>query len=103
VAVGDQRRAALHIGSHEGFDRRGGIVGDRGEAKAARTRIEIFRVLAARLGLIDVAIDHFDGPDDEDFAGGATLEERIALPKRDFRLIDLDDAFERFAVRIASP
>ena len=79
VAVGDQRGSALHVGFHEGFDRRGGIVGDHGEANAARTRIEIFGVLASRLGLIDVAIDHLDGPDDEDFAGIAGLEECIAL------------------------
>ena len=100
VAIGDQRSAALHIGSHEGFDRRGGIVGDHGEADAARARIEIFRVLASRLGLIDVAIDHLDGADDEDFSGVAGLEECIAFAERDFRLIDLDDAFQWFAIWI---
>src|SRR5664279_3049542 len=52
MAIGDQRGSALYIGSHESVDRRGGIVGDRGEAAAARARIEIFCVLASRLGPI---------------------------------------------------
>ncbi len=52
-------------------------------------------MLASRPGLIGVAIDHLDGPDDEDFASIAGLE---ALAKGDFRLIDFNDPFERFSV-----
>ena len=92
VAIDNKRGAALHVSPYEGFDRRGGIVGDRSEANAARTGIEIFRALASRVGPIDVAIDHLDGPNDEDFVSLATLEERIAFPK--FGLIDLDDSFQ---------
>ena len=58
----------LYIGPHESFERGRGIVRYHGEADAAGTRIEIFRVLASRPGLIGVAIDHLDSPDDEDFA-----------------------------------
>jgi hypothetical protein len=64
VAIGEQRGSTLHVGVYEGFDRGGGIVGDRGEANAAGTRVEIFGVLASRFGLICVALDDFDSPDD---------------------------------------
>ena len=57
-------------------------------------------MLTSRLRLIDVAIDHLDGPNHENFAGISSFEERIAFPKRDFRLIDLDDTFQWFAIRI---
>ena len=46
-------------------------------------------MLASRPSLIDVAIDHLDGPDDEDFAGIAGLEERIAFTEGNFRLMRL--------------
>ena len=49
VAVGDHGGSALYIGSDEGLDRSGGIVGDHGEANAARARIKIFCVLASGL------------------------------------------------------
>ena len=74
------------------------IIRYHGEADATGTRIEIFRVLASRPGLIGVAIDHLDGPDDEDFASIAGLEECVALAEGDFRLIDFNDPFERFSV-----
>ena len=32
MSIGDQRRARLHVGAHEGFERRRGVVGDHGEA-----------------------------------------------------------------------
>jgi hypothetical protein len=35
-------------------------------------------VLASRFGLIRVALDDFDSPDDEDFAGVSGFEECIA-------------------------
>ena len=57
-------------------------------------------MLASRLGLIDVAIDHLDGPDDEDFAGIAGLEECIAFTEGNFRLIDFDDPLQWFAIWI---
>ena len=50
-------------------------------------------MLAARLGLVGIAINHFNRADDEDFAGGSRLEKGVALPKGNFRLIDLDNAF----------
>jgi hypothetical protein len=100
VAIGEQRGSTLHIGSHEGFDRSGGIIHDHGEADAARARIEIFCVLASRLGTIDVAIDHLDGADDEDFSRIAGLEECIAFAEGNFHLIDLDDSLQWFAVWI---
>ena len=100
VTVCEQRGSALHVGSHESFDRRGGVVGDHGEANAARTRIEIFRVLAPRLGLIDVVIDHLDGAHDKDFSNIDGLKECITFAEGHFRLIDLDDSLQRFAIRI---
>ena len=98
MAVGEQRGAGLYVGPHESFKRGSGIVRDHGEADATGTRVEIFRVLASRLGLIGVAIDHLDGADDEDLASDAGLEECVALAEGDFRLIDFNDAFERFSV-----
>ena len=100
VAIGNQRGSALHVGLYESFDRPGGIVGDHGKADAARTCIEVFGVLASRPSLIDAAIDHLDGPDDEDFAGIAGFEERIAFTEGNFRLIDFDDPLQWFAIRI---
>ena len=67
----------LHVGSHEGLDPRRRIVGDHSEAHSARARIEVFGVLASRLGLIGVAIDHLDGPDDENFSGRARKRRRL--------------------------
>ena len=86
MAVGQQRGAGLYVGPHESFERGRGIVRYHGEADATGTRIEIFRVLASRPGLIGVAIDHLDGPDDEDFASIAGLEECVALAEGDFYL-----------------
>ena len=100
VTVGDQRGCALHVGLDEGFDRRGGIVRDHGEADAAGAGVEVFGVFASRLGLVRVAIDHFDRARDQDFAGPVGIEECVVGAKGDFRLIDFDDAFEKFAVRI---
>src|SRR4249920_438378 len=100
VAIGNQRGSALHVGLYERFDRPGGIVGDHGKADAARTCIEVFGVLASRPSLIDAAIDHLDGPDDEDFAGIAGFEERIAFTEGNFRLINFDDPLQWFAIRI---
>jgi hypothetical protein len=98
VAVGEQRGSTLHVGVYEGFDRGGGIVGDHGEANAAGTRVEIFGVLASRFGLFCVALDDFDSPDDEDFAGVSGFEECIAFAKVNFGLINFDDAFQWFAI-----
>ena len=57
-------------------------------------------MLASWLGLIGIAIDDLDGPDDEDFAGIAGLEEFIALAEWNFRLIDFDNSFQWLAIRI---
>src|SRR5208283_4207138 len=98
MAVGQQRGAGLYVGPHESFERGRAIVRYHGEADATGTRIEIFRVLASWPGLIGVAIDHLDGPDDEDLASIAGLEECVALAEGDFRLIDFNDPLERFSV-----
>jgi hypothetical protein len=103
MAAGEERRPRFHIGFDESLDRRSGIVLDRGEADAARARVEIFRMLAARLGLVCIAINHFNRADDEDFAGGSRLEKGVALPKGNFPLIDLNDAFERLLVARRPP
>jgi hypothetical protein len=50
-------------------------------------------VLAARLGFVGVAIDHFNRADDEGLPSGTRLKKGVALPKRKLRLVDLDDAF----------
>ena len=100
VAIREQRGSSLHVGVDERFDRRGGIVGDHGEANATGTRVEIFGVLAARLGLVGVAFDHLDGAYDEDFSRVAAFEESVAFPEGDFRLIDFDHAFQRLAIWI---
>ena len=94
----------FHGGPHEGLDRRGRVVVDRGEAQATGASIEILGTSPSRLGLVAVALDHLDGTGDQDFSSidglGARLEERVADPKRDLRPIDLDDAFEKIAVRV---
>ena len=74
MAIREQLGSSLHVGVYERFDRRGGIVGDHGEANAPGTRVEIFGVLGARFGLVGVALDHLDGAYDEDFACVAALE-----------------------------
>jgi hypothetical protein len=86
--------------THERFDRRRRIVGDHGEAYSTGARVEVFGVFASRLGPIDVAIDHLDGSDDEDFACIAAFEETVAFAKGNFRLIDLDDALQGIAIRV---
>jgi hypothetical protein len=54
-----------------------------------------------RLGfLTGVAIDHLDGPGNEDFPGVAGIEEWVAGAERDFRLIDFNHPFEGFPVGI---
>ena len=68
--------------------------------RCARTGIEIFGMLASWLGLIGITIDDLDGSDDEDFAGIAGLEECVALAEWNFRLIDFDNSFQWFAIRI---
>ncbi len=98
MAVGQQRGARLYVGPHESFERGRGIVRYHGQADATGTRIEIFGVFASRLALIGVAFDHLDGPDDEDFASIAGIEECVAFTKGDFRLIDFNHPFERFSV-----
>ena len=57
-------------------------------------------MLAWRLGLIGVAIDHLDGPDARNLAAVAGLEESIAVAERDFRLIDFDHALQEFPIRV---
>jgi hypothetical protein len=47
-------------------------------------------VLAARFGLIGVAVDDLDGANDEDFPGVAGFEECIARAERNFRLVDFE-------------
>ncbi len=100
VAIREQRGSSLHVGVDELFDRRGGIVGDHGEANATGTRVEIFGVFAARFGLVGVAFDHLDGAYDEDFSSIAALEGVIAFPEGDFRLIDFNHALQRLPVWI---
>src|ERR1035437_5675998 len=94
VAIGEQRGSALHVGLHESFDRRCGIVGDHGEADTARTCIEIFGGLASWFGPIGIALDHLDSSDHEYFASNYGLEECIAFAEWNFRLIDFDDSFQ---------
>jgi len=52
VAIREQRGSSLHVGVYERFDRRGGIVGDHGEANAPGSRVEIFGVLGRGLALL---------------------------------------------------
>ena len=100
MAVGQQCAARFYVGSYESLDRGRRVVGDHREADAARTGVEIFRVIASRFGPMGVAFNHLDSADDEDFAGVAGLEKRIVFTERHFGLIDLDDVFEKFAIRI---
>ena len=100
MAVGEQRGSVLHIGPHEGFDRRSGIVRDHGEADAARARIEVFRSHSSGLRLVDVAINHLDGTGNQYFPRLPGIEERVAGSEGDLRLIDLNHPFKRLAVRI---
>ena len=78
----------------------GGIVSDHCEANAAGTGIEVFCVFGSRIGPVRVAIDYLDRACDKNFPSVAGFEEIIAGPEWNFRLIDFDHSFERFAVRI---
>src|SRR5882672_1486230 len=100
MAIGEERGSTLHVGVHECFDRRGGIVGNGGETNAARTRVEIFGMLASWLGLIGVALDHLERPYDEDFSSIAAFKKCIAFAEGNFGLIDFDNAFQWFAIWI---
>lgn len=100
MAVCKQRCATLDVGLDEGPDRRGGIVSDHREADAAGAGIEVFCVFGSRVGSVRVTINHFDRACDKDFPCVARLEKTITSPEWNFRLIDFDDSFERFAVRI---
>ena len=100
VAVTDQGGSPLHIGPHEGLDRRGRIVGDHRKAETARARAEVLCSLPSGSGGVDVPINHLDRAGDEDFPGVAGLKERIADPEWDLRLIDFNDTFEKIPVRI---
>jgi hypothetical protein len=53
-----------------------------------------------RLGQVGIAINHFNCADDENLADDARLEKGVPFPKGNFRLIDLDDAFERLSHRV---
>jgi hypothetical protein len=88
------------LAQHESLDRFGRVVGDHGQAQTARTGVEILRTLAPRLGPAGAAIDHLDRAGDQDFAGGAGLEERVAGAERKLRLVHLDNPFEKIAVGI---
>ena len=57
-------------------------------------------MFSSRLGPIGVAIDPLDGAGNENFAGLAWVRERITGAEGDFRLIDFNDPFDRFLVRI---
>ena len=100
VAIRQKGGSRLHVGLDERLDRRGRIVGDSGEAKSTGARIDIFGVLAARVRLIGVAINHLDGSDHQDFSGVARLEKGVAFTQWDFRLIDFNDPFERVSIWI---
>ena len=100
VAVGQQRGPRFHSGPHESFNRCGGIIRDHGQADAAGPGIEVFGSLALWLGLIRVAIDHLNGPGNEDFPSVAGIKEAVAGTKGDFRLINFNHPFEGVSVRI---
>ena len=89
VAISNQCRAWLYIGPHEGFDRGSRIAGDHGKAQAAGARIEVLRAFPPWFGLVGVAFDHLNGAGDQDFPSVARLEERVASPEWNFRLINL--------------
>lgn len=100
MAIGKQRRSTLDVGLDEVLDRRGGIVSDHRETNAAGAGIEVFCMFGSRVGPVRVAINHFDRACDKDFPSVAGFKKTIAGPEWNFRLIDFDDSFERFAVRI---
>ena len=84
MAVGQQRGLALRWPAKASSE-----AAELSAALARRMRPERgsrMSVLASRPGLIGVAIDHLDGPDDEDFASIAGLEECVALAERGFPL-----------------
>ena len=77
-----------------------GVVGDHREADAARTGVEIFRVIASRFGPMGVAFNHLDSADDEDFAGVAGLENVSSSRKGISAAYRFRRCFEKFAIRI---
>ena len=101
MAVGEERGSTLHVGSHESLDRRRGIVGDRRrDSVLGRSPYRDLRHATSRLGLVGVAINHLDGPGDEEFAGIVALEKGFAFAEGNFRLIDFDDALQGIAIRV---
>ena len=100
MAVRQQRRAGFYVGSHESLDRGRRVVGDHREADAARTGVEIFRVFASRFGLMGVAFNHLDSADDGILPALPGSKNLSPSRERNFGLIDFDDAFEKFAIRI---
>jgi len=79
MAVRQQRRTGFYVGSYESLDRGRRVVGDHREAGAARTGVEIFRVIASRFGLMGVAFNHLDSADDVNRRPKLTPDRRSKL------------------------
>ena len=75
MSIGDQRRARLHVGAHEGF------VSDAAELSAitarpaaTRARVEVLRALAPGLRLGGVTLDDLDRSGNQQLPRVAGLE-----------------------------
>lgn len=100
MTVGEQRGSRLDVGAHEGFERSSRVVLDQGQSQATGSGIEIFAAFAPGPRPAGLAVDHLDGPGDEDLARVSRLEKRVADAERHFRLIHFDDAFQKVAIGI---
>jgi len=101
VPIANQSGAGGDVGLDEGVDIRLLVAGDHLHPAAARQGVEVFR--AESLGFLRLScgfVAHLDGADHDDLA----LLERLAgffqIVERHFRLVDLDHAIERIAIRI---
>ena len=81
VSICDQCHTRLHVCAHEGFERRGGVVGDHGEAQRPERVSRYFAPLRRGFDLF-VSRLYLDRSCDQNFPCVAALKERVANPER---------------------
>ncbi len=101
VAIGDQGCARGDVRFDERVKMNGLVARNGRQADATRQSVEISS--AVFLGLVRFSggmVDHLDSTDDENFASLERAGEVVIGTKGHLGLVDLDDAFQRIAVRI---
>ena len=101
VAVRNQCRAWRNVGLDEGMDMGSVVAWNSCEPDASRQGIEVLSSKSLWfLRLSGGVIDDLDGTDDDHLAGLGDLEEAVIGAERHLGLVDLDDAFQWFALRV---